>query len=266
MSVLQTSGALPGITAVATTTENTVVWGGAKSPLLEFDNFPIDSSAVDSGSTPTTILRPGLVLGKVTSSGRLVQYSATATDGSQVPFGVLVRGLSMLDLNGVVENKFGKVMVAGGVKGGSLYGLDQYARRMMVQCGKFVFDDDTQGQAGFGGLAFGELAKTANYTVVAADNNRLFTTSGAAGAVTFTLPAIAAGYAFEFLAIANQNMAVTSAEGSNIVWDNNASASTLTFSTASHIIGGHLFFYTNAAGTKWYVRNYSPATNTVTVT
>jgi hypothetical protein len=264
MSVLQTSGALPGITAAATTVENTVVWGGAKSPLLEFDNYPIDSAAVDSGSTPTTILRPGLVLGKVTSTGRLLQYSATATDGSQVPFGVLMRGLSMLDLNGVVENKFARVIVAGSIKGGSLYGLDQVARRLMVQCGKFIFDDDTQGQAGFGGLAFGELAKTADYTIVAADNNRLFTNTGAAGAVNFTLPTLAVGLAFEFQVVAAQNVTVTSAAGTDIVWDGNAGRSSLAFSTGSHQIGGRLLVHSNAAGTKWYARNYSPAGCTIT--
>jgi hypothetical protein len=264
MSALPSFGSIPGITAVATSIESTVIWGGAKGPFLEFENQPIDSTAVDAGASPTTILRPGLILGKVTSTGRLLQYSPTATDGTQVPFGVLLRSLSMLDLNGVVENKFGKIMVAGPVKAGSLVGLDYIARRIMTQSGRFIFDDDPTNSAGFLGGPAGQIAKTADYTIVAADNNRLFTNTGASGAVNFTLPALTAGLAFEFLVAAAQNVTVTSAEGSNVVWDGNASASSLAFSTGSHQIGGHLQFYCNAAGTKWYVRQLGPSGCTVT--
>lgn len=264
MTALPTIGSVPGFSALTQTIEQTVTWGGDRAPFLEQETYLIDSAAVDAGNTPTTYLRPGLVLGKVTSSARLKQYSATATDGSQVPFGVLLRGQSMLDLNGVAENKYGKIMVGGPVKGSLLFGLDQMARRLMTQSGRFYFDDDFTGQASFLGLAYQEVAKTTNYTVVAADNNTLFTTSGAAGSVTFTLPAIAAGYAFEFLNLVDQSMTVASAEGTNVVWDNNASASSLAFSTASHKIGGHLMFQSNAAGTKWYVRQLGPSTNTVT--
>src|SRR6185312_6587544 len=168
MSALPSFGSTPGITAVATSIEATVIWGGAKGPFLEFENCPIDSTAVDALSSPTSILGAGLLLGKVTSTGRLLQYSPTATDGSQVPFGVLLRTLSMLDLNGVAENKFGRIMVAGPVKSGQLRGLDYIARRIMAQSGRFIFDDDVTNSAAFLGGPAGEAAKTADYTIVAA--------------------------------------------------------------------------------------------------
>ena len=65
MSALPSFGSIPGITAIATSIEATVIWGGAKGPFLEFENSPIDSAAVDALSSPTTILGAGLVLGTV---------------------------------------------------------------------------------------------------------------------------------------------------------------------------------------------------------
>ncbi|HVX15952.1 MAG TPA: head decoration protein [Pirellulales bacterium] len=262
MSALPTMGNLPGFSTLQQTVESVVTWGGDGAPVVEQESYVIDSTTVDSGNSPTTYLRPGLLLGKIASSGNLKQYSATASDGSQNVFGVLLRGISTLDLNGNAENKYGKILVGGCVKGSLLIGLDQYARRQMV--GRFFFDDDFTGQAGAFAAPYAEVAKTAAYQVLATDNGTLFTTLGASAEVDFTLPAIAAGYTFQFLNLVAQTMKVLSNEGSNIVWDNNASASSLAFGTASHQIGGHLQFYANGAGTKWYVRNYSPATSTVT--
>lgn len=106
-----------------------------------------------------------------------------------------------------------------------------------------------------------ETNKAADYTVVAGDSGTLFTASAA---VNFTLPTLAANLIFEFLNLADSAMTVTSAAGTDIVWDNNASRSSLAFSTTSHKIGGHLVFKSNAAGTKWYVTSLSPSTCTVT--
>lgn len=82
-------------------------------------------------------------------------------------------------------------------------------------------------------------AKTASYTVVAADGGKLFTTTGASGAITFTLPAIAgisAGWFAEFYNTVNQNMVITAPAGL-LVGTHNATATTATFSTASELIG-----------------------------
>lgn len=82
-------------------------------------------------------------------------------------------------------------------------------------------------------------AKTASYTVVAADGGKLFTTTGASGAVTFTLPAIAgivAGWFVEFFNTVGQNMIITAPAGL-LVAMNNAAATTATFSTAGELIG-----------------------------
>ena len=104
------------------------------------------------------------------------------------------------------------------------------------------------GEAG----AAAEVAKTASYQLLASDAGSIFTNTGAVGSVTFTLPAIAAGLGpFEVIATAAQNVLVTSTEGTNVVAPGNASASTIALQTGGDIIGGHLIFRANAAGTKW---------------
>ena len=113
-------------------------------------------------------------------------------------------------------------------------------------------------------LYIDEVAKTANYTIVSGDNGKLFTNLGAAGTVIFTLPALAVGpFKFGFLVVADFTVQISSAEGANIVAFNNASANSLAFSTGGAKIGGHLEFFSNADGTKWYVKVRS--TNTITV-
>lgn len=84
--------------------------------------------------------------------------------------------------------------------------------------------------------------QAASYTVTATDNGKFFTTTGASGAVTFTLPAIANvwdGWSAEFVNVVDQNLVVTAPSG-KFVLDGNAAATTATFSTASHKIGSRL--------------------------
>jgi hypothetical protein len=52
-------------------------------------------------------------------------------------------------------------------------------------------------------------AKTADYTIVAeTDNGKLFTTKGASGAVTFTLPAATVGQRYRFYVGATQELRI----------------------------------------------------------
>ena len=103
------------------------------------------------------------------------------------------------------------------------------------------------------------VAKTASYAVLAADSGKTFTTTGAIGAVEFTLPAVAAGLNFTFCNTVDQNMTVTATD--KIVALHNAAADGVAYSTASEKIGG--VFHVVCDGTKWLVS--SPCANTVTV-
>ena len=264
MSDINTYGALPGINTQVTSSEATVFVG--RENRVEYGTIVLDSTAVDAGNTPTTTLRPGLVLGRITSSGNYKAYSVTATDGSEVARAVLDQGVTTLDNTGTAVAKEGHVVLNAILNSGNLIGLDYTARQQLLASGRYGFSDDI----GSGPVSLGrwerEIPKTANYTVVAADNGKLFTTTGATGEVDFTLPAIAtsAGLAFEFLNTVDQIMKVISAEGTNIIWDGVTQFTSLAFSTASHKCGGHLQFTANKAGTAWYVRQMGASTCTVT--
>jgi hypothetical protein len=188
-------------------------------------------------------------MGKVTASGEYREYTPTATDGSQFAEGVLFHSLRTLSpLTGTAEDKMAALVVAGPVKGGSLFGLDQKARSDMF--GRFIFDDDLYGnRSGIRDV----VAKTANYTVLAADNGALFTNQGAAGAVTFTLPTIAKGLRYRFFVEAGQNVIVAAAAGDTLVVFNDAAADSIAFQTAAELIGGGLEVVANADATKWLV-------------
>lgn len=87
------------------------------------------------------------------------------------------------------------------------------------------------------------VAKTASYTVLEADQGTLFTTEGAGGAVTFTLPATAdlpAGWFVEFLNCADQNMIVAAGTADTMVVFNDIAADSIAFSTTSEKAGGYI--------------------------
>ncbi len=240
---------VPGMGDPITSTENAFVFGRQEG--WQYEGGTIVSTAVDANNSPTTTLRAGLVMGKVTSTGKWIQYSPTATNGSQFARGVLMHGRNMLDpRTATAGDRQAMILVGGaGLKAGSLYGLDEQARKHLSGAG-FFFDDQRS-------LAVMEprlvTAKTADYTVVAADNGTLFTTVGAAGAVNFALPAIAAvapGWSATFFNEVDQNNTVTAPRGL-LVGFNNAARTSIAFSTASEKIGCGVRIVVNPAGTKY---------------
>src|SRR5947199_5987994 len=93
------SGMAPGIGAELDTLENEFEWGRFAITMLV--GAQIDAAATDVGNSGQTgVLRKGLLLGKITSSGNLTAYSATATDGSNVVVGILARSYRMTDFAG----------------------------------------------------------------------------------------------------------------------------------------------------------------------
>lgn len=248
---------LPGVDASIETIENEFTW--AQQQLQTWVSVPLDSATIDSANSPTTQLRPGLVLGQITSSGYYTDYDPTATDGSQIPAGILVESVNMYDVNaGAVRVKQGKMLVAGFVKTGSLQAnFDEFARAFMAR--RFIYDDLRQP-----GGALKPVAKTADYTVVAADNYTHFFTLGASGAVNFTLPAITGcrGYRFRFSNSVDQNMTVTAPSGKLITF-NNAAATSVAFSTAGNKIGASVEIVGLPDSTKYQALPHGANTMTV---
>ena len=259
MLLTDSYGITPGLTTSRESYEAEFRWGSQFQGV--FANALIDGATVDAGDTPTFELRPGLLLGQVISTGKYKAYSPTATDGTEVAAAVLIEGLRMLDFSNAAVDRFYAVLVGGPVQATKILGLDLNARQQMD---KFIFDDifNIPGNHWYPWKRF--QSKTASYTIVANDNFSHFDNTGAGGAVTFTLPAIANGYIFGFTGMVNQNLLVTSNEGTNMVLLNNASLSTAAYQTSGQIIGASFRIYSNAAGTKWIVENVSAGVSLVT--
>lgn len=254
-------GLPPGITSAVETYEAAFRWGPAGLGLI-IGGY-INAAAVDAGNSPTSELRPGLLLGQKTADGTWTNYSPTATDGSEVAAGVLITAIRMTDIITLqAQARFYGILVGGPVQAAKLLGLDLYARACLSD--HFWFDDagNFPGNHWFPWRRFQN--KTANYAVQASDNFTLFDITGAGGAVTFTLPPIANGYYFGFRGGAAQNLAVTSNEGGNIISLNSLVSNTLTFQTGGQQIGALVVVYSNPGATKWIAENRSAGAATIT--
>lgn len=252
MFLTDSYGIVPGLTTTRETYENEFRWGSQYQGI--FANALIDGNSIDSGNTPTYELRPGLLLGQISATGKYTDYDKTASDGSEVACAILLEGLRMQSFEGVATDKFYAVLVGGPVQGSKILNLDLMARSQMD---KFIFDDIFQipGNHWFPFKRFQN--KIANYTIVAADNFTMFDNAGASGTVVLTLPAIANGYFFGLRAEAAQVLRFTSSEGSNMI------GTTATQTSASvTAIGGVIYVYTNPAGTKWIVEQHGTQTIT----
>lgn len=253
MLLTDSYGFVPGLTTSRETYEAEFRWGSQYQGV--FANGLIDGNTIDDGNTPTFELRPGLLLGQVISTGKYTDYDPTATDGSEVACGILIEGLRMQDFSGSAVDRFYAVLVGGPVQASKVINLDQQARAQMAS--RFIFDDIFQipGNHWFPWKRF--QTKTANYTITANDNFTLFDNTGAGGTVVLTLPAIANGYMFGLHATVAQVLRFTSNEGGNVV---GTSATQTSVSVAA--IGGVIWIYSNAAGTKWIVEQHGTQTIT----
>ena len=253
MLLTDTYGIVPGITTSRETYENEFRWGSQYQGV--YANALIDGSTTDSGNDPTYQLRPGLLLGQVTATGKYKQYSPTATNGTEVASAILLEGLRMQDFTGASVDRFYAVLVGGPVKASKVLNLDLQARSQMD---KFMFDDigNMQGNHYFPWKKF--ATKTADYTIVAADNFTMFDNTGAAGTVVLTLPTLANGYFFGLRCSAAQVFRFTSAAGSDVI------GTSLTNSSVSvTAIGGVIYIYSNPGATKWIVEQHGTQSITV---
>lgn len=260
MSGIPGGWSLPGIAAIRETAERVILYsspGNEHAPSLFFP-ARIDSTTVDSANTPTTTLRPGLVLADL-GDGTFTDYDpASAVDAQRVAAGILTFEVNMLSPDCTAVDRSLPILVSGAVLAANILGLDATARSQMKSA--FLFDDDFQGVS----IPWkNEVAKTAAYTIVAADNNKLFTNDGAGASVTFTLPTLAAGLRFMFFGIADFEWIITSAAGNDIIALNDIAASTLTVTTAGEHIGVWIEVVANAAGDKWMARMFNAEAVTI---
>lgn len=236
---------MPGFTAVNSTYEADILWGGDESKIQVLRMGATFSSAmVDAGNTPTSVIRKGLILGQITSSFKQVQWDATATDGSQNIDGVLGVELHMVDgLFTSVDRRAPLVISAPLrtksllIKGAAFFGhADEYLARRHLTAMGCILDDDPSGM--LSGLFPRVSIKATDYAVLATDNGTQF--HAITANATFTLPAIKAGLSFEFLRASDHNLVVASAAGDDVIVGNDLSADSITYSTASNKIGARI--------------------------
>lgn len=265
------SPGVPGFTDIRETVENQVTFQTFFQGDVIYDAFPIlASTAVDAGNTPTTALRPGLLVAKLDTDGSYVAYDPDANDGSQEAVGVLIKEINMLDYTtAAAAARVGDaIVIQGKLKASAVLNLDMQARRQLAARG-FTFDDAVwTPPASFRRvhrLTAAEITADAK-TLTAADSGKLFITTGGDGAFTFTLPTIAAGLVYEFLNYVAQDMVITSAEGNNIVATNDIAASSITLGTSNEEIAARLrveAVYVDATVLKWICTPAKAATQTI---
>ena len=262
---------LPSVQTALETVENVFWWGRFEQEA--FIGSVIDGAARDAGNSgDTTVLRPGLLLGKVTSSGKLKEWNPAGTDGTENLYGILGYSQKMQRLGSNADRWLGWVYCWGFLKADRLlvpgqanFGLAGQTNEHIIRKqlnSRFTFSDDLAGNS-FGGY-HNVIAKTGDYSVTEADNDTLFTNTGAAGAVNFTLDAdghTKKGLRYGFYVTADQNVTITSGTADKMYTFNDAAADSVAFSTSSQKIGGYVEVYSDGAG--WIVIH--SGANTLTV-
>jgi len=252
------AGAAPSINAAVETTEKQVYFGGDHQQIIQ--NRHLKSTALDAGNTPTTMLRPGLILGQITATGLWVEYNVDAVDGTETARAVLLDGVNMLSSEGTAEARHPRVLLGGNLVASQLLLLDDAARRTLGSA--FNFDDDEVNRAGYLGAAKATTNLITDATIVAAQSGTLFVCTTAD--CTATLPTIAAGLIYEFVMCANFELVVASAAGDDMIIGNDLSADSITFTTTGEQIGARIRVEAIYVGTtlKWLTALPQPAFGT----
>lgn len=249
MSAGQGGWGIPGVGANRSTYESQLLWGAdhARNGLL-WQGQVVSGATRDAGNTPTTHLRPGLLMGRLTSSGELEEWDADAADGTQNLAGVLDIELRAQDYDGVDQDRVFAVIVARApikarkllIQGAAFVGhADEYLARQQLAMAGFVFDDDPFNYLSGLNQRVTRVTAAGATALTASQNGSLIIFSNAA-AVAATLPAIQPGLSFDLLREGDEEMVVSSAEGDNMIFGNDLEGDSITFTAAGNHIGARV--------------------------
>lgn len=286
---MQFTGAniVPGIGAVLSTVEKVFLWGLREQQVAK--DCIIGGAARDNGNSPTDVLRPGLLLGRNSSTGKCYQWSPTANDGTEKIYGINLWDQKM-QLNSVDADRFlGFALLGGNVQsarllipGNASYGiagdaLEFLVRAYLTQNGRFRLDDNPSGVTAGGWKRFAfDLTNHSTYngtptpatvTLTSADHDTLFVMTAATKAINVTLPVMVQGLRFAFYVDADQSLTLTANPADSLVVFNDIAADTVALSTSSKKVGG-FFECLGMSGGKTLVipHTWSDGTNTQTIT
>jgi len=252
----------PGSGTLEQTTEYEIFWGGDRGKGMVLEQSAAYSGAMrDAGNTPTTVIRGGLLFGKVTASGELEEWDADATDGTQELFGVLPIELRAQDFDANNVDRNAPVVVRAPLKaselliqGSAFVGhVDEFLARRMLQAAGSILDDDPGGYLGGAGSRFALVTGTTDTLTTAENGTTIFYNNAAS--VTVTLPTIQAGLEYQLVRSGDEAFIVTSAEGDNVIVGNDLSADSVTYTTASEHLGAFVNVRGVYVGTtlKWHM-------------
>jgi hypothetical protein len=258
MSIGQQFG-MPGVDAIQSTLAYDITWGGTRNQIkmLQAHGVHYSSDIVDTGATPTTTIRAGLLLAKLTSSGELKAWVATAADGTQDLFGVNPTEFYTLDNFGTATDRNApSAIVQAPLRARSLLiqgtvltsHADEFLARRQLQLMGCTLDDDPQGV--LTGLVDRTVYEsTAALTPTTAQNGTTFLCDFE-GAMAVTLPTCQVGLTYTFIrytstaevAFTEGAWSVTTAGGADVMMGESADAAvgdvdTITYTTADEHIG-----------------------------
>lgn len=251
-----------------------LVWG--RTDHQRFIPVILDGSARDAGNTGfTDVLRPGLLLGRVTSGAdvrKFKQWDPTATDGTNRIAAILMSAQKIQNFGADTDRIGGYIMVNGQVKAGGIaipstatYGIVGHALEYIIraQLHPFFQLDDAPG-----GPALGNSYSTmsASGTITAAQNGTHFLVAGS-GAVVATLPASPRlGLNYKFTNTVDQDLTITAGTPDTMIVFNDIAADSVAVSTAGRKIGAT--FEVIGTGSAWVVipSNWADGTIAQTVT
>ncbi len=262
-----TTGNAPGITVAVESEEAQIYWAGRRAnPQLSEQQITLDDENTDSGNTPTSTIRGGMLLAQETASGNHYIWDPDANDGRQYFTGVLEKHQDLL-VDNTKTNRFmlqidhalfkaGELIQDGGTKGA----ISLQARASLHRMGSEL---DTRGPDG---AAFGlhmmgqEFISATTKTLDAADNGKHFIQSVAGN---YTLPANTeanVGFCCMITQISDNNLVITSASSANdIIAKNKADSDSVTFSLATELIGTTVMvklIHVAASTRKWLVFSF----------
>lgn len=255
-------GAFPGFSAEYNDSTTDIFWGGDMGRLdVLMRPEVLDGTIRDATNSPTTVLRPGLLLAR-NSSGKLVAYDPSGTGGVQKAIAILPIEIKVTDFFGANLDRVLAVIVRGPVRASKLIGLDYSSRGQLADLG-FRFDDGVQNDS-FQYAAITDVGDAA-YTVSANETGVLFVLRPSASRI-ITLPALAPGLTYEFVNHGSATFVLTSAEGDNMIVGNDLEADSVSFATTGEIIGATIRVTSIQFGAtkKWLVQQLTcpPTTKT----
>ncbi len=249
----------PGVGTLEATTEVEPIWAAhLQNVITQGGNY--SDTIRDTGQTPTTDIRAGMLLGALSADNKLTEWDPAATDGSQFLEGMLPVSIQAISLSGTAAPRVVSRIVQAQIKADWVLILgvalqtsiwEFTARRALSQAG-WILDDDPQGRLAGNGNIVQDVAGT-THTPTEAENGQKFFYYNAAS-VTVTLPAIKAGLIYDFVRAADEEFIVASAEGGNVIVGDSLTADSITFTTANEHVGAWVkaeAVYTNAV-LKWH--------------